>query len=100
MHLVQPSTPMAARAAGGLRGAGRAWAAGAGAGGLAAWRAAGGLRGDGGAGTRGAGHARTRGAERCGPGTLEAWLGRAWVSAAAAAARSLSGRARAPLRYL
>lgn len=30
MHLVQPSTPMAARAAGGLRGAGRSWAAGAG----------------------------------------------------------------------
>lgn len=29
MHLVQPSTPMAARAAGGLRGAGRSWAAGA-----------------------------------------------------------------------
>lgn len=30
MHLVQPSTPMAARAAGGLRVAGRSWAAGAG----------------------------------------------------------------------
>lgn len=31
MHLVQPSTPMAARAAGGLCGAGRSWAVGCGA---------------------------------------------------------------------
>ena len=34
MHLVQPSTPMAARAAGGLRGACLSWVSGAGPGGL------------------------------------------------------------------
>ena len=45
MHLVQPSTPMVARAAGGLRGAGRSWAAGAGPGRLVGGRWPGGRLG-------------------------------------------------------
>ena len=70
MHLVQPSTPMAARAAGGLRGACLSWASGAGPGGLeSGWGPGGRL----GAQTGGAGQARTRGAEERGLGEREAW---------------------------